>query len=38
MQWKVETAIGILKINVDDVLGRQLDASTLTAYIDYLGH
>jgi hypothetical protein len=34
----MKTAIGILKIKADDVLGRQPDASTLRAYIDYLAH
>lgn len=32
----MEIVIGILKIKFVDALGRQHDASTLTAYIDCL--
>jgi hypothetical protein len=38
MQRKMEMLLEFLKTKVDDVLGRQHDASTLTAYIDYLAH
>jgi hypothetical protein len=38
MKRKMETAIGILRVKLDDVLGRQHDASILTAYIDYMAH